>query len=88
MPIGPLKELKAFTRVALAPGEAKTVRVEIPAELLAFSGIENTLNIESGPYEVMLGSSAADIHAKQFFTVTAARAVPRRTIFTAQVKTP
>jgi len=77
----PIKELKAFTRVPLAPGEEKTVRVEILAELLAFSGIDNSFNVEAGTYEVMLGSSAADIHAKQFFTVTATRPVARRTIF-------
>jgi beta-glucosidase len=82
----PLKELKAFARVELAPGESKTVRVEIPAELLAFHGIDQTLNVEAGRYEVMAGSSAADIHAKQFFTVTAARPVARRTVFGATVR--
>ncbi len=79
--IRPLKEMKAFTRVELAAGEQKTVRVEIPLELLAFHGIENTLNIESGPYELMVGSSAADIHLKQFITITATLPVARRTVF-------
>ncbi len=81
----PLKELKGFARVALAPGEAKRVQVEIPAELLAFHGIDATLNVEGGTYEVMVGSSAADIHLKRFFTVTGTRPVARRSVFGATV---
>ncbi len=81
----PLKEMKAFARVELAPGEAKTVRVTIPAELLAFHGIDLTLNVEGGRYEVMVGSSAASIHLKRFFVVEGTRPVAQRHVFAATV---
>lgn len=82
----PLKELKAFTRVSLAPGESRQVKVTLPLELLAFHGVDLQLKVESGPYELMVGSSAALIHQKQVIHVTGELAVPRRTRFFAQTE--
>ena len=54
---------------------------ETKARAQVANGIDQTLNVEAGRYEVMVGSSAADIHAKQFFTFISERLVARRTVF-------
>jgi len=82
----PLKELKAFTRVELAPGESRHVEFSLPLELLAFHGADLQLKVESGPYELMVGSSSALIHLRQVIHVTGERAIARRSCFFAQTK--
>ena len=55
----PVKELKGFARVDLAPGEEKTVELPITPDLLRFhDGREWVL--EPGRFVVMLGFSSAD----------------------------
>jgi beta-glucosidase len=56
----PVKELKAFQRVSLRPGEMKTVRMEITPEKLAFHNIDMKFVVEPGEFEVMVGSSSKD----------------------------
>jgi beta-glucosidase len=56
----PMKELKAFRRVHLRPGEKKAVVLEVPYERLALvNGNLETL-VEPGEFEVMVGSSSRD----------------------------
>ncbi|NYT40276.1 glycoside hydrolase family 3 protein [Sphingomonas sp. R-74633] len=58
------KRLGAFTKVALVPGEAKTLTLTIDPRLLAtFDGASNSWKITGGTYQVMLGTSAKDIVA-------------------------
>ena len=54
------KELKAFTKVALAPGEARTVRLAVPAASLAYYDEKNGWIVESGDYEVIVGRHSLD----------------------------
>jgi beta-glucosidase len=57
----PLKELKGFQRVKLAAGETKTVRIPLDAASLAWwNATQNGWEVESGPLEIMIGSSSAD----------------------------
>jgi beta-glucosidase len=58
------KRLGAFTKVALAPGEAKKLTLSVDPRLLAtFDGPSNSWKIAGGTYQVMLGTSAKDIVA-------------------------
>ncbi|MEM6380343.1 MAG: glycoside hydrolase family 88 protein, partial [Bacteroidota bacterium] len=62
----PDKELKAFEKINLAPGETKRVNFTINPEMLAFTGINMKRIVEPGTYEVMVGPSSADGLKKQF----------------------
>ncbi len=66
----PVRELKGFERVALAAGETKTVRFELPVSSLSFVGIDNQFKVEPGDFHVWIGRHAFDGLQGQF-TVTA-----------------
>jgi beta-glucosidase len=55
----PVKELKAFRRVFLEPGVAKTLRFELPPEALAFLDRDLTPTLESGEFRLIAGNDAA-----------------------------
>jgi len=57
----PVKELKGFVRLALKPGESKTVTFHLPVDQLAFHNQDKALVLEAGKILVMLGSSSEDI---------------------------
>ena len=64
----PVKELKAFGRLALAPGETKTLALEVKARDLAFYNIEQgAFEIEELQYPIYVGSSS---RAKDMLTET------------------
>ena len=54
----PVKELKSFKRVELAPGDARRVHIEVPVSELAFWGIENKWSVEAGHFNLMVGTSS------------------------------
>jgi beta-glucosidase len=56
----PEKELKAFARVELAPGETRTVELDVAYERLALVNQELETVVEPGEFEVMVGSSSRD----------------------------
>ncbi len=56
----PVKELKGFQRITLAPGETQTVSLELTAERLAFYDIDMKYVVEPGEFEVMVGNSSRD----------------------------
>ncbi len=56
----PVKELKGFERITLAPGETKTVSLEITPEHLAFYDIDMKYVVEPGEFEIMVGNSSRD----------------------------
>ncbi len=62
----PEKELKAFSRVSLEPGERKTVKLDIPVRNL-FYWNESLSNWDYDPcdLEIMVGASAGDIRLKK-----------------------
>lgn len=51
----PVKELKRFTRVALKPGERKTVSFELPISELAFWNIDMVKTVEPGDFGLWVG---------------------------------
>ena len=61
----PSKELKAFDRVTLAPGETRTVTLEIKADDLRYWNVDtNAWTLEHGKLELLLGSASDDIRQK------------------------
>ncbi|GCF08366.1 beta-glucosidase [Dictyobacter arantiisoli] len=70
----PEKELKAFAKVALAPGERQTVILSIAKEALAY--FDDRLHAwiaEAGEFDVLVGESSQDIHATAPFTLIDSR---------------
>jgi beta-glucosidase len=66
----PLKELKAFTKVSLKPGETKTVSFKISVDDLKFYD-EKTgqWTAEPGKFKAYIGSSSTDIKSVSTFTL-------------------
>ena len=60
----PVKALKGFKRLTLEPGEERTVRFEMPTDLLAFYGLDMKPIVEPGKVLVMVGSSSEDIRLR------------------------
>jgi beta-glucosidase len=63
---GRLKTLRAYQQVQLAPGEAKTVAIDLPRS--SFEGWDtqtNTMRVVPGKYELMVGNSSADNDLKK-----------------------
>jgi beta-glucosidase len=56
----PVKELKGFQRITLAPDQTKTVLLEIAPEHLAFYNIDMKYVVEPGEFEIMVGNSSRD----------------------------
>lgn len=56
----PIKELKAFKRVTLDPGEARTLRLMVPFEDLSLVNQSLETVVEPGKFEVMVGASSRD----------------------------
>ena len=54
----PVKELKGFRRVTLAPGETRTVAFDITPDKLAFYDIDMVWRVEPGEFRIMIGSSS------------------------------
>ncbi|HZW38755.1 MAG TPA: glycoside hydrolase family 3 N-terminal domain-containing protein [Ignavibacteriaceae bacterium] len=52
----PVKQLKGFKKVALNPGEVKTVEFTIEPEHLSFIGRDNKRIIEAGDFKVTVGN--------------------------------
>jgi beta-glucosidase len=66
----PQKELKAFDKVQLAPGEKKTVTFEIDKQQLAFWNDEtHAWQLNPGDYTVSIGTSSADIAHRLHITL-------------------
>jgi beta-glucosidase len=62
----PQKELKAFNRVTLAPGESKTVSLAIPAQSLMYWNEKNQAwDNDPCKMEILVGASATDIRIKR-----------------------
>lgn len=67
----PEKELKAFAKVYLEPGETKTVSFTLNQKSLAYyDPAASGWVAEAGAFEVLIGSSALDIRAVGVFELT------------------
>jgi beta-glucosidase len=66
----PVKELKGFAKVALLPGEEKTVAFELNERALAYYDPDRKAWVaEPGEFEVLIGSSSRDIRLNEKFTL-------------------
>jgi beta-glucosidase len=64
----PVKELKGFKKVNLNPGEEKVVEFTIDQKALSFFDPKlKDWNVESGEFEILVGSSSQDIKLKEKF---------------------
>jgi beta-glucosidase len=55
----PVKELKGFERVMLAPGESRNVTLQIPVQELAFWGLDGTKKVEPGQFQLWVAGDSA-----------------------------
>jgi beta-glucosidase len=68
----PDKELRAFTRIELRPGERRTVTLDLDMRALAFfDPAAATWVAEPGDFELLVGASSADIRARAALTLAA-----------------
>ena len=65
----PVKELKGFQKIALQPGEKKTVKFTLTPEELAFYDQNMVRRVEPGTFNVMVGSSSEQIRLNGSFEV-------------------
>ena len=55
----PVKELKAFERVALKAGESRRLSVQIPVADLAFYGLDGVKKVEPGDFQLWVAADSA-----------------------------
>jgi beta-glucosidase len=64
--VRPVKELKSFKRINLAPGEEKMVEFEIKEEMLRFYNRKLEYKSEPGKFKVMIGPNSAVLNEIEF----------------------
>lgn len=62
----PVKELKAFRKIHLEPGESKDVTFELTEEDLKFYNAELHYVAEPGEFAVLIGTNSRDVQEKRF----------------------
>lgn len=60
LPTRPVMELKDFTRIALQPGETKTVTFRLTPDKLEAYNLEMKREIQPGDFEIMVGKNSAE----------------------------
>ena len=67
----PNQKLLAFSRVYIAAGESKTVRVEVPVDRMAiYDQAVHHFVVEPGMFDVMVGSSSKQIASRAEYEIT------------------
>lgn len=56
-----IRRLRAFDKVALQPGETKTVTLKVPASDLAFVGYDGKWILEAGDFCIQVGNQTVDV---------------------------
>jgi beta-glucosidase len=67
----PVLELKGFERIELAPGESREVRFPITAEDLAFYTAAGRWEAEPGRFEILVGTSSANLQKAELLLASA-----------------
>lgn len=60
----PVRRLRDFARVTLAPGEQRTITFRLPIRRLAFVGRDNRMGVEPGEFVVMVGGQRASLRVE------------------------
>ncbi|HWQ45278.1 MAG TPA: glycoside hydrolase family 3 C-terminal domain-containing protein, partial [Longilinea sp.] len=75
--IRPQKELKGFAKVALEPGETKSVSIPLDFSSFAYYHPDHDRWItESGEFEILVGTSSRNIHARLGLTLESTLQLP------------
>ena len=73
----PEKELKAFAKVSLEPGEAKDVELTLTGRDFAYYDAARSMwYVESGAFEILVGASSADIRCRAVVQMESTQAAP------------
>jgi len=73
----PEKELKAFAKVALEPGEEKTVNFQLQARDFAYYDVmRGAWLVKPGDFAILVGASSQDLRLRQTVEVHASEAKP------------
>jgi beta-glucosidase len=72
----PVRELKAYQRLTLQPGETRKLTFHLPINQLAFYDDDLNLVLEPGRIDLMLGSSSEDIRLSGGFEITGPKKMP------------
>jgi beta-glucosidase len=62
----PVKELKAFKKITVAPGESKTVSFDIDESMLRFYNIDMEYTSEPGEFDLFIGTSSSENKRTKF----------------------
>jgi beta-glucosidase len=62
----PVRELKGFTKLTLAPGEQRRVRLDVPITNLAYHLEDGTPEIDPGTFQLWMGGSSKATLSAQF----------------------
>lgn len=57
----PIKELKGFERITLAPGEARTVRIALNSDAFALWNLDMEEVVEPGLFDIMVGPDSENL---------------------------
>jgi beta-glucosidase len=66
----PVKELKGFQRVTIAPGETRTVSLTVTPDSLAFWNVRKKYVVEPGEFEIMVGPNSVDLKTVRLTVVS------------------
>ena len=73
----PARELKAFGKLSLCPGETRQLTLHLSARDLAWFSVENRMwQVEAGEYGLSLGWSATDLPVQTRLTLAKGQALP------------
>ena len=73
----PVRELRAFKKVYLAPGETETVTLALSvSDLAVFSIVKNRWIVESGEYEIELASDSLTVKLSESISVSGEKIEP------------
>jgi beta-glucosidase len=66
----PTQQLIAAARVDLTPGQTRTARITLHADLTSYTGRSGRRQVDPGPVDLQVGASSADIRATLRCTLT------------------
>ncbi|MDX3116473.1 glycoside hydrolase family 3 C-terminal domain-containing protein [Streptomyces scabiei] len=79
--VRPRRELLGHRRVRLAPGERTELSFEVPLSAFAFWDVAHgRWRLESGPYELLVGASSADVRLRGTVALEGEPSGPRRVL--------